>query len=203
MHNGYKSLLLILLQYLCCLSSQVLTRKKEIVFAPHSNYKTDSLLWTVQIKHNISHLIPLPVHSHDHGDDVYTIGNYFAGNEIETQNDRALVHQVASDCNLVFLGHVGELKHIYLLGHPSVNYTLGYLESSGSINPSKLKRNIAEENESKLDNHPNVLWFHREKVFSRGKRSVHFNDPVYPQQWHLVNIIYCICKLVDNSETTN
>lgn len=36
--------------------------------------------------------------------------------------------------------------------------------------------------------HPDVLWHSQEKVLSRSKRSLAFNDPSYPKQWHLVRI---------------
>uniref|UniRef100_A0A7N8Y1Q5 Proprotein convertase subtilisin/kexin type 7 n=1 Tax=Mastacembelus armatus TaxID=205130 RepID=A0A7N8Y1Q5_9TELE len=35
--------------------------------------------------------------------------------------------------------------------------------------------------------HPHVLWYSQERVLSRSKRSVAFNDPRYPKQWHLHN----------------
>uniref|UniRef100_A0AAQ6A9F3 P/Homo B domain-containing protein n=1 Tax=Amphiprion ocellaris TaxID=80972 RepID=A0AAQ6A9F3_AMPOC len=37
--------------------------------------------------------------------------------------------------------------------------------------------------------HPHVLWYSRDRVLSRSKRSMAFNDPNYPKQWHLHNDI--------------
>uniref|UniRef100_A0A8C6T8S1 Proprotein convertase subtilisin/kexin type 7 n=1 Tax=Neogobius melanostomus TaxID=47308 RepID=A0A8C6T8S1_9GOBI len=35
--------------------------------------------------------------------------------------------------------------------------------------------------------HPHVLWYSKDRVLIRSKRSVAFNDPRYPEQWHLHN----------------
>lgn len=35
--------------------------------------------------------------------------------------------------------------------------------------------------------HDSVRWHSEQKLLKRSKRSLHFNDPKYPQQWHLVS----------------
>lgn len=39
-----------------------------------------------------------------------------------------------------------------------------------------------------LDSHPHVVWHSQENVLRRSKRSLTFNDPKYPSQWHLVSL---------------
>lgn len=188
MHNGHLSVLLIIIQhfsYTCCRNW-----KKEIVFAPHSHFKNDSLQWTVQIVHNHSSFpLTVPSHSHEHNEDLYRFGNVYVKSESETKHEKDIAKQVALDCKLVFHGVVGELKHIYLLVHPAVSHTS--TDSVGSSHvPDNLTQDIIKDIEAKLDSHPNVIWFHRERVFSRGKRGLHFSDPVFPQQWHLVSYTF-------------
>lgn len=38
-----------------------------------------------------------------------------------------------------------------------------------------------------LDTHPHVVWHSQENILRRSKRSLIFNDPKYPSQWHLVS----------------
>lgn len=38
-----------------------------------------------------------------------------------------------------------------------------------------------------LDDHPHVVWHSQENILRRSKRSLIFNDPKYPSQWHLVS----------------
>lgn len=87
--------------------------------------------------------------------------------------------QVAEQAGLQNLGQIGQLEGHYLLC--SVKPGTG---SAGRI----WKRSIQPGNV--LAAHPHVLWYSQETVLSRSKRSMAFNDPKYPKQWHLVRILY-------------
>lgn len=77
--------------------------------------------------------------------------------------------QVAEQVGLQSRGQIGQLR-----GH--------YLLCSKSGDPASVRL------EGVLAAHPDVLWHSQEKVLSRSKRSVAFNDPSYPKQWHLVRV---------------
>ena len=205
MNNGFTTLLLILLSHICF--SFIDTKQKEIKFAPHAQYNKDTLLWTAELKHDKSIASSqLPVHSHDHQEELFSFGNVYIQSESETESDIQLAKRIAAECDLTFLGLVGQLRSIYLFGHQlgyhGDNNATHQLDYHGDSNTTHQYINIdlesvnhatiAEDIETKLDNHLNVLWFHREKVFSRARRTVHFKDPAYPKQWHLVFICYII-----------
>ncbi|XP_052059999.1 proprotein convertase subtilisin/kexin type 7-like [Mytilus californianus] len=188
MHNGEKILLLLLLSLTCCLFDKPAERKKQIPFAPHTDNYKDTLLWTIELKHNKSeHVEQIPGHSHDHQDDLYRFGNIYIQSEGQTESDRNLARKVAPECNLTFLGHIGQLKNIYLFGHVLSQYTEQNTTNQFIYVDFKTLKSVIDDIETKLDNHDNVVWFHREKVFSREKRRIQFSDPAYNKQWHLNN----------------
>lgn len=80
--------------------------------------------------------------------------------------------QVAEQAGLQSRGQIGQLQ-----GH--------YLLCSKSGDPASV---WGSAHEDVLAAHPDVLWHSQEKVLSRSKRSLAFNDPSYPKQWHLVRI---------------
>ncbi|KAM8769614.1 proprotein convertase subtilisin/kexin type 7 isoform 1-T2 [Acanthopagrus schlegelii] len=85
----------------------------------------------------------------------------------------AIANMVAEQAGLQNQGQIGQLQGHYLmcsvqLGPESV-WTKG-------IHPGDV-----------LASHPHVLWHSQERVLSRSKRSLVFNDPRYPKQWHLHN----------------
>ncbi|TSN21170.1 Proprotein convertase subtilisin/kexin type 7 [Bagarius yarrelli] len=84
------------------------------------------------------------------------------GNSLDT-----LAESVALEAGLESHGQIGQLHGHYLLcrvtdKHPSAAHQT-------------------------LDTHPNVIWHSQENVLRRSKRSLIFNDPKYPSQWHLHN----------------
>lgn len=81
--------------------------------------------------------------------------------------------QVADQAGLQNKGQIGQLK-----GH--------YLLCSGSSDSEALGGLWTRSAGEVLAAHPQVLWFSKEMLLSRSKRSVAFNDPNYPKQWHLV-----------------
>lgn len=80
--------------------------------------------------------------------------------------------QVAEQAGLQSRGQIGQLQGHYLLCSRG-----GGAASVWGGGP-----------EDVLAAHPHVLWHSQEKVLSRSKRSLAFNDPSYPKQWHLVRI---------------
>uniref|UniRef100_A0A3Q3R7B2 P/Homo B domain-containing protein n=1 Tax=Monopterus albus TaxID=43700 RepID=A0A3Q3R7B2_MONAL len=75
-------------------------------------------------------------------------------------------------------GQIGQLEGHYLL--------CSVKSSAGSV--GGIWRKNVEPGEV-LGADPHVLWYSQERVLSRSKRSLAFNDPSYPQQWHLHNDI--------------
>uniref|UniRef100_A0A8D3CKQ7 Proprotein convertase subtilisin/kexin type 7 n=1 Tax=Scophthalmus maximus TaxID=52904 RepID=A0A8D3CKQ7_SCOMX len=84
--------------------------------------------------------------------------------------------KVADEAGLQNQGQIGQLQGHYLLcsRKPSAGSVGGNWRKS--VQPGDV-----------LAAHPHVLWHSKERVLSRSKRSVAFNDPQYPKQWHLHN----------------
>lgn len=83
--------------------------------------------------------------------------------------------QVAQQAGLKNHGQIGELEGHYLLCSVTPESLAGIW--SKSVRPGDV-----------LAAHPHVLWHSQERVLSRSKRSMAFNDPNYPKQWHLVRV---------------
>lgn len=88
--------------------------------------------------------------------------------EDEGQDLDKLAVKVAEDVGLENRGQIGQLE-----GH--------YLFCQGQDDQG------SQETGQTLAHHPYVAWHSLERVLSRSKRSVVFNDPKYPKQWHLHN----------------
>ncbi len=84
-----------------------------------------------------------------------------------------LAQSVAEEVGLENHGQIGQLEAHYLLCQP--------LENTADVDSGST--------ESALDRNPHVLWYSQEHILRRSKRSVTFNDPKYPSQWHLVSIV--------------
>ncbi|KAJ0063832.1 hypothetical protein NL108_011079, partial [Boleophthalmus pectinirostris] len=80
---------------------------------------------------------------------------------------------VAEQAGLENQGQIGQLQ-----GH--------YLLCSFKPGGSAVWRKRVDPGEV-LSAHPHVLWYSQDRVLIRSKRSMAFNDPRYPQQWHLHN----------------
>uniref|UniRef100_A0A8C1UQ91 Proprotein convertase subtilisin/kexin type 7 n=1 Tax=Cyprinus carpio TaxID=7962 RepID=A0A8C1UQ91_CYPCA len=78
-----------------------------------------------------------------------------------------LAQSVAEEAGLENHGQIGQLEGHYLLCRGA--------ENSADV----------DSTESALDRNPRVLWHSQEHILRRSKRSVTFNDPKYPSQWHL------------------
>ncbi|KAM9318411.1 proprotein convertase subtilisin/kexin type 7 isoform 2-T3 [Pholidichthys leucotaenia] len=96
--------------------------------------------------------------------------------EQESLHLDTIANRVADQAGLENHGQIGQLEGYYLLCSvkPSAR-------SAGSFWRKGTKAGDI------LAAHPHVLWHSQERVLSRSKRSVAFNDPNYPKQWHLHN----------------
>ncbi|XP_056297389.1 proprotein convertase subtilisin/kexin type 7 isoform X1 [Pseudoliparis swirei] len=86
----------------------------------------------------------------------------------------AIADGVAEKAGLTNHGQIGQLEGHYLLCSVTPGSAAGIW--SRSVRPGDV-----------LAAHPHVLWHSQERVLSRSKRSMSFNDPNYPKQWHLHN----------------
>lgn len=92
--------------------------------------------------------------------------------------------QVAELAGLRNQGQIGQLEGHYLLCSLEAETDLKDGVRSERVHPADA-----------LAAHPHVMWYSQEIVLSRSKRSMAFNDPRYPKQWHLVSS-YIIAMVV-------
>lgn len=94
------------------------------------------------------------------------------------RKEESLIQQanaVAQAAGLVNAGRIGELQGHYLFVQPA---------GHGQAMEAEAMRQQAE---TVLAKHEAVRWHSEQRLLKRAKRSIHFNDPKYPQQWHLNN----------------
>ncbi|XP_045139506.1 proprotein convertase subtilisin/kexin type 7 [Echinops telfairi] len=82
---------------------------------------------------------------------------------------------LAQAAGLVNAGRIGELHGHYLFVQPA------------GPKQDQQGEAIRQQAEAVLAGHEAVHWHSEQRLLKRAKRSVHFNDPKYPQQWHLNN----------------
>ena len=82
---------------------------------------------------------------------------------------------LAQATGLMNAGRIGELQGHYLLVQPA-----------GHRQARQVKA-VRQQVEAVLARHEAVRWHSEQRLLKRTKRGVHFNDPKYPQQWHLVS----------------
>ena len=82
---------------------------------------------------------------------------------------------LAQATGLMNAGRIGELQGHYLLVQPAGRRQARQAEA------------IRQQVEAVLAGHEAVRWHAEQRLLKRTKRGVHFNDPKYPQQWHLVS----------------
>ncbi|CAN9511084.1 unnamed protein product [Ophioblennius macclurei] len=90
-----------------------------------------------------------------------------------------IANRVAEQAGLQNRGQIGQLEGHYLLC--SANNAAGTVKRvrRDSVHPEDI-----------LATNSYVLWYSKESVLSRSKRSLAFNDPNYPKQWHLHNRVH-------------
>ncbi|NXQ97235.1 PCSK7 convertase, partial [Sagittarius serpentarius] len=81
--------------------------------------------------------------------------------------------ELARTAGLVNMGRVGELKGHYLFACRP--------DGRAAREPEAIRRSV----DALFAQHDSVRWHSEQKLLKRSKRSLHFNDPKYPQQWHL------------------
>ncbi|KAG9328855.1 hypothetical protein JZ751_010115, partial [Albula glossodonta] len=91
------------------------------------------------------------------------------GDAEDGQTMDELAHRVAQEAGLESRGQIGQLEGHYL-----------FCPTPNSVGEG---RGAAEV----LAAHPAVAWHSQEQLLRRAKRSLAFNDPKYPKQWHLHN----------------
>ncbi|XP_062816987.1 proprotein convertase subtilisin/kexin type 7 [Anolis carolinensis] len=84
--------------------------------------------------------------------------------------------RLAAEAGLASLGRVGQLRGHYLLGC-----------RPGGAGPGRDPEAARRAVEAALARHGGVRWHAEQRPLKRSKRGLAFNDPKFPQQWHLNN----------------
>ncbi|XP_078538408.1 proprotein convertase subtilisin/kexin type 7 isoform X2 [Lissotriton helveticus] len=92
-----------------------------------------------------------------------------------TEQLARVADELAQTTGLVNKGQIGELKDHFLF--------TGNGDALAQDSQSRLRAAVADV----LERHNHVLWYTEQRHLRRSKRSVTFNDPKYPHQWHLNN----------------
>ncbi|XP_077313113.1 proprotein convertase subtilisin/kexin type 7 isoform X2 [Lithobates pipiens] len=87
----------------------------------------------------------------------------------------ALANELSDAAGLENRGVIGELKDHYLFVH---------------MGDAHCHDEVRKTIHDLFTQHDSVRWFSEQKLLKRSKRSLHFNDPKYPLQWHLNNTRY-------------
>lgn len=96
----------------------------------------------------------------------------------DRKQDETLEQQaeaLAWAAGLVNAGRIGQLRGHYLFVQPAGPRLEQQVEA------------VRQRAEAVLAGHDAVRWHSEQRPLKRAKRSVHFNDPKYPLQWHLVS----------------
>ncbi|XP_029301756.1 proprotein convertase subtilisin/kexin type 7 [Cottoperca gobio] len=96
--------------------------------------------------------------------------------ELSSVHLDVIANRVAEQAGLKNQGQIGQLEGHYLLCSDKPGSVASIW--SKSLRPGDV-----------LAAHPHVLWYSQDRVLSRSKRSMAFNDPNYPKQWHLNNYL--------------
>ncbi|XP_048369338.1 proprotein convertase subtilisin/kexin type 7 [Sphaerodactylus townsendi] len=82
---------------------------------------------------------------------------------------------LAEAAGLANVGRIGELRGHYLFSY----------RPRGPVEPGL--EDVQQLAEAVFAHHDSVRWHAEQRLLKRCKRSLHFNDPKFPQQWHLSN----------------
>ena len=144
---------------------------KKILFPSHTDKTKNTVTWAVKL--------------YNHSDILQT------------------ANKIASDLGLINQGPIGHLNDVYLF-HYDINNKSDDLLNKTTLSDAKLiefhqklysdveMKEIIEEVEEKLNSHTDVVWHSHQKIVSRSKRSIQFQDPYYSRQWHLVRIAFSL-----------
>ncbi|XP_063799378.1 proprotein convertase subtilisin/kexin type 7 isoform X2 [Pseudophryne corroboree] len=82
----------------------------------------------------------------------------------------ALAEELSHTAGLENRGVIGELRDHYLFAY---------------MGGGQDREDVRRKAHDCFTQHDSVRWFSEQKLLKRSKRSLHFNDPKYPLQWHL------------------
>ena len=120
---------------------------------------------------------------------------------VKNSNSKNNISKIASDLGLINKGQIGHLDDIYLfhyidnlMSNLSADLQRETVENDAKLmlyhqkifSESELE-DIIQQTEEKMNNHLDIVWHSHQKILSRSKRSLHFQDPFYNRQWHLVS----------------
>ncbi|XP_013814316.2 proprotein convertase subtilisin/kexin type 7 [Apteryx mantelli] len=108
--------------------------------------------------------------AHRHGKLAWAVNLDVPEEELEQRAE-----ELARTAGLVNMGRIGELKGHYLFTYQPDGHM--------APEPEAIRRSV----DALFAQHDSVRWHSEQKLLKRSKRSLHFNDPKYPQQWHLNN----------------
>ncbi|XP_027713290.1 proprotein convertase subtilisin/kexin type 7 isoform X1 [Vombatus ursinus] len=95
--------------------------------------------------------------------------------EGKEESEEQQANTLAQAAGLLNAGRIGELQGHYL-----------FIQPPGHIGVQQ-EEAARQQAEAVLSGHEAVRWHSEQRLLKRAKRSVLFNDPKYPQQWHLNN----------------
>ncbi|XP_043852862.1 proprotein convertase subtilisin/kexin type 7 isoform X2 [Dromiciops gliroides] len=95
--------------------------------------------------------------------------------EGKEESEEQQANALAQAAGLLNAGRIGELQGHYL-----------FIQPPGHIGVQQ-EEAARQQAEAVLSGHEAVRWHSEQRLLKRAKRSVLFNDPKYPQQWHLNN----------------
>lgn len=168
---------------------------KEIPFPKHVDKAENSLIWAVKVKES------------GKNEKSVTERNS-VNNSIQSE-----AQEVANQCKLIFIDHVEVMENSYLLGfdfkkldHFISNFENGsyafeldhrklYIKLLHDLYvthiPDVSFKFISDALSRCLDSHPMVELFSQQNIRRRTKRKMdlHFNDPYFKLQWHLVSLM--------------
>uniref|UniRef100_A0A8C5QRV2 Proprotein convertase subtilisin/kexin type 7 n=1 Tax=Leptobrachium leishanense TaxID=445787 RepID=A0A8C5QRV2_9ANUR len=95
----------------------------------------------------------------------------------------ALADELSQSSGLENRGVIGELKDHYLFAY---------------VGDARCHGDARRKAHTLFTEHGHVRWYSEQKLLKRSKRSLHFNDPKYPQQWHLFHAgpapLHCVTR---------
>ncbi|XP_044525528.1 proprotein convertase subtilisin/kexin type 7 [Gracilinanus agilis] len=95
--------------------------------------------------------------------------------EGKEESEEQQADALAQAAGLLNAGRIGELQGHYLFIQPPGHFGVHQEEAA------------RQQAEAVFSRHEAVRWHSEQRLLKRAKRSVLFNDPKYPQQWHLNN----------------
>ncbi|KAJ8316374.1 hypothetical protein KUTeg_006388 [Tegillarca granosa] len=181
-------------------------KRKALPFPAHIENYEDTLIWVIKVtgfnvsenELDIQNLLGSDGNRDDWQKFVFESEQEHLG-KMDTGTDSAVIaREVASDLNLLYLGKVAYFKYLFMVGY-KLDLERFHAKNKNDIHFTELhqihKRSlvrsmfgeIGQEVEGALDGNDHVVFYSRQRIISRQKRSLYFSDPFYSRQWHLHN----------------